>query len=92
MSSPKEILNSPVDEWSLPPVVPKEVACMGGDQKVHITCHVLTILYTKLDTSVKKVKERLLVAILETINTTKAAMGMAKTHQVANIKYKTGLK
>ena len=38
LSSSKEIQNNPVDEWSLPPVVPKEVACMGGDQKVHTTC------------------------------------------------------
>ena len=38
-----------------------------------------------------QVKERLLVAILETIITSKAAMGMAKTHQAANItKYKIG--
>ena len=44
-----------------------------------------SMLRTKLDTSVMQVQERLLIAILETINTSKAAMGMAKTHQVATI-------
>ena len=85
MSSPKEILNSPVDEWSLPPVVPKEVASKGGDKKVSAETFLVSILKTKMDTSVMQVQERLLIAILETINTSKTALGMAKTHQVATI-------
>lgn len=75
LSSPKEILNK--DDWCLSS--PKEILNSPVDEwslppvvPEEVGCK----------GGDQKVKERLLVAILETINTSQAAMGMAKTHQV----------
>ena len=62
---------------------PRKLLARELNKRYHVT-RVLNF-WTKLDTDVLQVKERLLVAILETINTSQAAMGMAKTHQVATV-------